>query len=195
MVKSHASGIYGTRIRPASNELGDSVRGIEFRCIWSGQRKGGYYWEKAARSWCPPRCAASRVTSHAKIGYGGSRGRLRLYQPQSFIRDKKEGSVLSVIPAWNLDRSAKSTTEIVLPKSAFFQSGIENPEVVGEVVRGVENVIPQIFRGGAVELIRSRFCFEGELAAGIAPVFGRICRTLYAKLLKIIYRDQGLSGA
>src|SRR5438128_1486011 len=91
---------------------------------------------------------------------------------------------------WDPDRAAEGAAEIVLSKRWFWYILI-----IVEPIIAVEHVIPQVVIGGAMELIGARLSLEGKLAARAAPIFGRIGRTLYAKFLQIIHRDQGLGSS
>src|SRR5207247_11294922 len=85
---------------------------------------------------------------------------------------------------------AQCAAEIILPKGRL---GLI--EVVVEPILGVKETIPQVVVGSAVPLIGARFRLEGELTAGIPPVFRRVRGTLYPQLLESIHGDSCLRGA
>src|SRR5260370_10239526 len=122
MVEPDAGGIERARIRPASDELADSVCSI-LQPVRAGQGKRINDGLKRTSGWIPTRRAGAH-TSHAKVRHGTGHSCLWRNQAQPFIRDKEECFVLSVIQAGNLDRSAQCAAEIILPKCRLLHTKV-----------------------------------------------------------------------
>ncbi len=109
---------------------------------------------------------------------------------QALVGKEEECLALQADSTRNPERPSQRAAKIILP-----QGRLRLSEVVVEPVVGVECVIPQVVERRAVPFLGPRTGYEGELPARITAVFGGVCRTLDAKLLKGIHRDQTLRRA
>src|SRR5215470_10946885 len=103
---------------------------------------------------------------------------LRLPYSQAFVGAEEEQLVF-------YDRAAEYSTEVVLPQRRLFQAF-----VIGEPVVGIQNIIAEIFERGAMKRVRARFGHYRDLSSGSAPKLRSEGRSLNAKFLQCIERNQ-----
>src|SRR5579872_1044661 len=166
-----------------SRQRGGRIRGVVVPCTGAGKIRLGPQRQQLGGRWIEARrrdlVARKRLASDRVLYYGERSGEdavafgicrhdthssLSVTLIEAFPAAKEERAV---VDDWPTDRTAI----LILTELGRMRLSVRSFDVI-EGVTGIEEIVAQIFEGGAVKRVRAGFDTDDHHRAGIAPKFG-----------------------